>query len=350
MSLTRVRPPLGEELEDLADMVTAFCADRLAGPAETAEVSDALPPELPAELAAQGLWTLGVGEHHGGGGAGLVALTVAVERLATVSPAAAVAVAGVHAAVFAVADAVAAPVAAVAATGALPVLIDTADPLTSVRVTRSGEGWSVDGTAARVEGAGEAALFVLADPRAGVLLIEPPFPGCAVHGPIGRAGLRGLVPRAVTFAGARVARDAALPADRGRAHTARLLLLGAAACGIAESAWSAARRYTGSRTQFGRALAAFPAVAAMLDDMAADVADRLGGLVSAAAAPGRPEGAAPDTAALARACARAAVRVADCAIQLHGGYGYLAEYRVERGLRDAVTLRALVAAAAAESR
>lgn len=345
MSVTDVRPPLGEDLADLADMVTAFSADRLAGPAASAEASDTLPPELPAELAAQGLWTLGVSEHRGGGGADLAAVTVAVQRLATVTPVAAVAVTGVHAAVFAVVGAAAVPVAAAATSGGLPLLIDTADPLTSVRLARCGEGWSVEGTAARVEGAGDAALFVLTDPQAGAVLIEPSLPGCLVHEPMGRTGLRGLAPHAVTFSQVRLPGGAALPADRARAHAVRLLLLGAAACGIAESAWSAACHYTSGRVQFSRPLAGFPAVAVMLDEMAAEVADRFAGLVSAAAALDRPAGAALHPGSLARSCARTAVRVADRAIQLHGGYGYLAEYRVERALRDAVTLQALVAAA-----
>lgn len=348
MTVQDIRPPLGEELSELAEMVAAFSADRLTGPAARAEESDTLPAELPAELVAQGLWTLGVSERYGGGGADLLALTVAVQRLAAVTPVAATAVAGVHAAVAAVADGAAAPVAGVTVAGGLPVLVDTADPLTSVRVTRSGEGWSVDGTAARVEGAGDAALFVLADPEAGVLLIEPSVPGCAVHAPVGRTGLRGLAPHPVTFDRVRLPGDAALPADRERAHTTRLLLLGAVACGIAESAWAAARAYAGSRAQFGHLLVEFPAVAAMLDEMAAELANRLLALTSAAAGPDRATGAAARPASVAGWCARSALRVADRAVQLHGGYGYLVEYPVERTLRDAVTVRALVAAVASQ--
>lgn len=348
MTVQDVRPGLSEELADLGAMVAAFSAGRLAGLAARAEETDTLSPDLLAELAAQGLWTLGVSQRHGGGGADLLAVTVALQQLATVTPAAAVAVAWVHVAVSAVAGTAAAPVAAAAAAGKMPVPIDTGDPLSSVRVTRRDDGWSVDGTVARVEGAGDAPLFVLTDPRAGALLIEPSAPGCEVGEPIGRTGLRGLVPRSVTFAQVRVPGGAALPADRERARTTRLLLLSATACGIAESAWAAALSYSRSRTQFGRLLAEFPAVAAMLDSMAQELAGRLDALVGAAGAPARVAGGARDPASLAGSCGRSAVRIADRAIQLHGGYGYLAEYPVERALRDAVTVRALAAAAAGQ--
>jgi alkylation response protein AidB-like acyl-CoA dehydrogenase len=50
-----------------------------------------------------------------------------------------------------------------------------------------------------------------------------------------------------------------------------------------------------------------------------------------------------DPARSARAAAAAAVRAADCAVQLHGGYGYVSDHPAERLLRDAISLRALAA-------
>ncbi|MGH3320091.1 MAG: acyl-CoA dehydrogenase family protein [Streptosporangiaceae bacterium] len=343
MTVSDVWPPLEDDLADLADAVRTFSADRLTEPAARAEESDTLREELVQALGGQGLWTLGVPERHGGGGADLLALSVAMQGIATVAPVAAAAVATAHAAYLAVAEA-----SAVAA-GGLPVLIDTTDPLTSVRVTRCAAGWSVDGTASRVEGAGAAALFVVVDPEAGALLVEPS--ACTIGRPMRRCGLRGLPPHPVTFHDARFDVGASAPAEATRARATLLTLLGATACGIAESAWAAARDYAGSRAQFGRRLREFPALACRLDEMAEQTRGRLLILTDAAREAARQAGHASrtDPARVAARCARTAVEVADAAIQLHGGYGYLAEYPVERGLRDAVTVRALVAQAASRS-
>src|ERR1043166_5905144 len=98
--------------------------------------------------------------------------------------------------------------------------------------------------------------------------------------------------------------------------------------------WAAAR-YAGERTQFDRKIGEFDAVRAMLADSAVEVETaRL--LVYQAAwlrDMGRPH---TKEASLAKwHASEAATRCANLAIQVHGGYGYMSEYHVERYWRDA---------------
>jgi butyryl-CoA dehydrogenase len=111
--------------------------------------------------------------------------------------------------------------------------------------------------------------------------------------------------------------------------------IAAQAVGIAQAAYARALAYAQTRQQFDQPIAAFQGVRWKLADMATKVdAARL---LTLTAAYLKDQGA-DYAAAAARAklfASRAAVEVADDAIQIHGGYGYVAEYEVERHFRDA---------------
>jgi hypothetical protein len=117
--------------------------------------------------------------------------------------------------------------------------------------------------------------------------------------------------------------------DGGRVNIAACALGGARAC------FDKARAHLQERRQFGRRLAAFQALQFKLADMATDLeAARL--MVHRAAA--LLDHGAPD-ATVACAMAKrfatdAAFRVCNDALQLHGGYGYIEDYEIERYLRD----------------
>jgi len=109
----------------------------------------------------------------------------------------------------------------------------------------------------------------------------------------------------------------------------------AQALGIAQGAFDRALEHAKKRMQFGRKLVEFQITQHKLADMATRIeAARL--LVYQAAwrcDQGRPD---PRLTSMAKVfAARTAVEVADEAIQIHGGYGYITEYEVERFYRDA---------------
>jgi alkylation response protein AidB-like acyl-CoA dehydrogenase len=111
--------------------------------------------------------------------------------------------------------------------------------------------------------------------------------------------------------------------------------IGAMALGLAQAAYEAASAYAKQRRQFDRPIASFQGVAFMIADMATQIdAARL--MVYRAAwlkDCGKPY---TTEAAMAKLFASEVARqVTNDAIQVHGGYGYVAEYHVERYLRDA---------------
>jgi alkylation response protein AidB-like acyl-CoA dehydrogenase len=111
--------------------------------------------------------------------------------------------------------------------------------------------------------------------------------------------------------------------------------IGAMAVGLARGAFEEALKYASQRQQFGKFIAEFEAIQWMLADMATEIeAARL--LVQRAARlkdAGQPFSQAASEAKLY--AAEAAMRATTKAIQIHGGYGYLKDYPVERYFRDA---------------
>ena len=120
--------------------------------------------------------------------------------------------------------------------------------------------------------------------------------------------------------------------DGGRISIAAL------AVGVAQAALDASLRYAQERKQFGKPIASFQAIQFKLADLATDI-ELARTLVHKAAWPkdqGQPFGQVAGMAKLF--ASEAAVRGADQAIQIHGGYGYIREYPVERFYRDAKLL------------
>lgn len=117
--------------------------------------------------------------------------------------------------------------------------------------------------------------------------------------------------------------------------------LSAISLGIAEAAYEASIKYSKERKQFGRAICEFPMVQEMLIDMKTRIeAARL--LVYNAAAKYDKEDTNTLSANIARLqSGEAAVYAGIKAVQVHGGYGYIKEYPVERFLRDAKAIQVL---------
>jgi len=113
------------------------------------------------------------------------------------------------------------------------------------------------------------------------------------------------------------------------------ILVAAQALGTAQGAYNRALAYVKEREQFGRKIAQFQVTQHKLADMATKI--ELARLITYKAAWNFDQGRIdPKLTSMAKMySARAAVEVADEAIQLLGGYGYMTEYEVERFYRDA---------------
>jgi alkylation response protein AidB-like acyl-CoA dehydrogenase len=111
--------------------------------------------------------------------------------------------------------------------------------------------------------------------------------------------------------------------------------IGACSLGTARAALDEARAYVRERRQFGRAIADFQATRFKLADMATKLeAARLMIRSAAAALDARDADATMRCAMAKRFATDAAFEIADDALQLHGGYGYLKDFPAERHLRD----------------
>ncbi len=220
----------------------------------------------------------------------------------------------------------------------------------SLRTTarRDGAHYVLNGSKAFISGGGASDLYAVmvrtggAGPRGiSCVLVEKGTPGLAFGKPERKLGWNSQPTTLVTFEECRVPvanrlgaegegfRIALAGLDGGRVNIA------ACSLGGARAARDLALAYVRERRQFGQRLADFQALQFRLADMATEwEASRL--MVHRAAvalAQGAPD--ATSRAAMAKRFATdACFRITDEALQLHGGYGYIKDYAIERYLRD----------------
>jgi butyryl-CoA dehydrogenase len=213
----------------------------------------------------------------------------------------------------------------------------------------SGDEYVLNGTKMFITNAPFAEVYIVfakTDPAQGTrgmsaFIVEKDTPGFSVGEAEHKLGIRGSSTPPIYFSDCRVPREALLGGEGDGFKVAMQTLDGgrigvsAQALGIAQAALDASVAYAKERVQFGKPIATLQAIQWMIADMATAVdAARL--LVYRAAScvdSGRPystEGAMAKLFA-----SETATRVADRAIQIHGGYGYTESYPVERNYRDA---------------
>ncbi|MEU5510613.1 acyl-CoA dehydrogenase family protein [Streptomyces fungicidicus] len=172
-------------------------------------------------------------------------------------------------------------------------------------------------------------------------LVPADTPGLTRRALHGKLGLRGQATAELVLEDVRVPASAMLgPEGKGFSVAMSALAKGrmsvAAGCvGIAQAALDAAVRYAGEREQFGKAIARHQLVQELISDIAVDVdaARLLTWRVADLVDRGRPFAVESSKAKLF--ASEAAVRAANNALQVFGGYGYIDEYPAGKLLRDA---------------
>ncbi|NUP47456.1 MAG: acyl-CoA dehydrogenase [Catenulispora sp.] len=222
----------------------------------------------------------------------------------------------------------------------------------NTRAVRDGDAYAVSGTKAWITHSGHADFYTLMVRTSGegprgisALLAQAGTPGMTFGKPENKMGMRGSVTAQVLLDGARVPADRLIGAEgQGFAIALSALeagRLGIAACavGVAQAALDAAVEYAKNRQQFGRPIADFQGLGFLLADMATGVAT--GRAAYLAAARRRDAGLPYGTeAAMAKLyCTDMAMRVTTDAVQVFGGYGYTADFPVERYMREAKVLQ-----------
>jgi alkylation response protein AidB-like acyl-CoA dehydrogenase len=229
---------------------------------------------------------------------------------------------------------------------------DSGGTRTTARLEAGPDGgsWVIDGGKRFITNAGQAGTYIVTartgerdagSPEISAFIVPADTPGFSVGRLEDKLGLHASATGELVFTGARVP-AANLLGDRGDGFRMFLRILdggrisiGALAVGLAQAALDASIPYAQTREQFGRPIGTFQGVAFMVADMATEI-EAARQLVWRAAwlkDQGRDYGTAAAQAKLF--ASEVSSRATNSAIQIHGGYGYVTEYPVERYFRDA---------------
>ncbi|MFJ7129903.1 acyl-CoA dehydrogenase family protein [Streptomyces sp. NPDC098101] len=219
----------------------------------------------------------------------------------------------------------------------------------ATRAVRDGDDYVVNGTKMFITNgtwADVVLLFARTNDTPGhqgvsAFLVPADAPGLTRRPVHGKLGLRGQATAELVLEDVRVPAAAMLgPEGKGFAVAMSALAKGrmsvAAGCvGIAQAALDAALRYAGEREQFGKPIASYQLVQELISDISVDVeaARLLTWRVADLIDRGRDFATAASRAKLF--ASEAAVRAANNALQVFGGYGYIDEYPVGKLVRDA---------------
>jgi len=173
-----------------------------------------------------------------------------------------------------------------------------------------------------------------------MFLMDMKLPGVSLGAPEKKMGINGYPTCDVVMEDVRVPGECLVgPLHKGFQYAMKTLDGGrlgmaAQAVGVAQSCLDEAVKYARERKQFGRPIADFQGISFMIAEMAADT-EAARQLVYHAAALKDAGADATQACSIAKYfAAEAANRCAYKAVQIHGGYGYIREYKVERLYRD----------------
>jgi len=353
---------LGEDLRMVQKMAREFAQKEVAPHVAEWEQARAIPREVFRRMGELGFFALPFPEEVGGLGAGYLGYVVAVEEISRVSASLGISYAA-HCSI-----------------GLGPIFLFGSEAqksrwlgpclrgecLASFGLTEPNAGsdaggtqtraewrdgrWVLNGTKCFITNAGLAGVVVVTavtDPEASgsrrisSFVVPADTPGFSVGQKYNKLGLRASDTAELVFSDCRLPADALL-GERGGGFKQFLTALdggrisiAALSVGIAQACLDAALPYAKTRVQFGQPIAKFQAIQFKLADMATEV--ELARLATYRAAwlkdnhrPFSKEAAMAKLYA-SEACVRAALQ----AVQIHGGYGYMDDYPVERYLRDA---------------
>ena len=225
----------------------------------------------------------------------------------------------------------------------------------TTRATRDGDHYIINGTkrfTTNSPHAGVFTVFARTGPKeqmtSGIsaFLVEREMPGITVGPRNKKMGFRGAHTADVIFENCRVSADALLGGKEGvgfktamRSLDHARLHMSAVATGLSERLIDEGVRYASDRVQFGKPISQFQLIQGMLADCAAEaLASRaMVERVARMRDDGRP--VTKETACCKYFTTEALGRIADRVLQIHGGYGYIKEYPIERLFRDARLLR-----------
>lgn len=350
----------------LKDQLARYVDERLIPAEDAVEEADDIPADIVAEFKAMGLFGLSIPEEHGGLGLSMAEEAQLVRILCRASVT------------------FRSLIGTTVGIGSQGIMIDgtaaqkaqwlprfaSGEAIASFALTEPGAGsdaaslrcsavlegdqYRINGTKRYITNAPRATVFTLmarteaVKGAAGIsaFIVPADSPGISLGKADRKMGQRGaktcdviledvMVPAANIIGGVpgQGFRTAMKVLDRGRIHIA------AVALGMADRLIDMSLAYAMERQQFGQRIGDFQLVQAMLADMEVDRLTTLALLERTAARFDAGLVTARECSVLKLHASEAVGRIADRAVQIHGGAGYMAEYKVERFYRDVRLLR-----------
>ncbi len=352
---------LSEDQQMIRDSVRDFADRHIAPGVKERDASKEFPHELVQKLAEQGLLGMVHEEQYNGGGVGHVSFCLMIEEIARWDASLALTVAS-HTSL---------------ASGHIALAgsheqkkqylseLTTGEKLGAWCLTEPGSGsdasgmkttalrkgdkWILNGTKIFItQGSVGDTYVVLAktDPDKGTkgisaFIVEREWEGVEPGGKMEKLGMNSSDTTEVHFENVEVPAENLLGEEgRGFVDTMKVLDggrigIGALSVGIARGALEESLKYSRERKQFGSPIGDFQSIENKLADMATEI-DAARFLVHRAAwLKDRGEPYTKEVSMAKLFASELAVRAADEAVQIHGGYGYIKEYHVERFMRDA---------------
>ena len=351
-----------EVLNQLVDTIHRFVRDRLIPAEQSVAENDAIPEDIAREMKEMGLFGLSIPEEYGGLGLTMEEEALVAFEIGHTSPA--------FRSFFGTNNGI----------GAQGILIDgteeqkqkyvprlaTGEVISSfcltepdvgsdaaslkTRADKDGDHYILNGTKRYITNGPEAGLYTVMartdqnNKGAGgisAFIVEGDTPGLIRGKPDVKMGQKGAHVCDITFEDCRVPAEniiggkegqgfktAMKVLDRGRLH------ISAVCVGVAERLIEDALRFAMERKQFGAPLADHQLIQAMLADSRAEAFAGRSMVLEAARSKDAGKNVSLDASCCKLFCAEMVGRVADRAVQIHGGAGYMAEYAVERFYRD----------------
>jgi acyl-CoA dehydrogenase len=350
-----------ETFRILLETASRFVSERLIPREAQVAETNAIPSDIVAEMKALGLFGVSIAEEYGGLGLNMEEEVQLVFELGRASPA--------FRSVFGTNIGIGSQSIVIAGTPEqkkkyLPALAcgdligsfaltepDAGSDAMAIRTSavKDGDHYVLNGTKRYITNAPVAGLFTVMARTAperradsiSCFLVEAGTPGLHIGPPDRKMGQRGALTCDVVFDNCRVPASALLGGvegngfrtamkvlDKGRLHIAALCT------GIADRLIEESVRYAKERKQFDQPIAEFQLIQAMLADSEADRYAARCMILDAARMRDRGENTTRQAACAKMFASEMVGRIADRAVQIFGGAGYMAEYPVERFYRD----------------
>ena len=350
---------LNEEQQAIFDMAYAFGQENIAPFARTWEQEGTIPKDLWPKVGELGFGALYVSEDHGGSGLSRLDGTLVFEALSMACPSVS-AFLSIHNMCAKMLDTFASDE---MKARVLPDVMSLNTVLSycltepgsgsdaaalKTRAERTNEGYVLNGTKAFISGGGYSDAYVVMvrtgdDGPKGIstVFVNDGTPGLSFGGLEDKMGWKSQPTRQVQFDDCKIASDN-LVGEEGRGFSYAMagldggrLNIAACSIGAAQAALDATRSYMSERKAFGQSIDQFQALQFRLADMEIELQAARTFLRQAA---WKLDNGAPDAtkfcAMAKKFVTEAGSQICNQCLQLHGGYGYLADYGIEKLVRD----------------